>query len=359
MMGKRFMTVRDVAKVAGVSYATVSMVINKDRRISEKTASIVKKTIDELGYVPRPHHRRTGPHTKSRYSNNNGIRKGAVAFATIGINTYGGTDVQKVMNGALNVLDQHGINLILAHSSNGKSLPYNVSPDCVDGVIVLASSDISDQVVAQLKRIHSVWVTSYRTPDKTHIVGGLEVSGRIAAEYFINRGHRVLAMLSVDSHPSHLAAREGFEFAAHKAGVSVQFIVPETSNQKIIDSVSTDLGTLERSIEPLLERFLGLSPFPTGLFIPDDLMTALMYRLLYKRGIQPNKDFTILSCDNNQSLLAGLYPRPATIELGSTTCGEQAAQLLLNSIRSGGTENGVRVDIIPQIIESEQASDSM
>ena len=45
-------TVKDVAKKAGVATSTVSRVINDHPSISETTKKKVRKIMDELGYVP-------------------------------------------------------------------------------------------------------------------------------------------------------------------------------------------------------------------------------------------------------------------------------------------------------------------
>jgi len=54
-MGLSFMTrvtIKDIAEKSGVSIATVSYVINKNRRVSPELAEKVEKTIQELGYFP-------------------------------------------------------------------------------------------------------------------------------------------------------------------------------------------------------------------------------------------------------------------------------------------------------------------
>ncbi|GAB4316391.1 LacI family DNA-binding transcriptional regulator [Pseudothermotoga elfii] len=53
-------TIKDVAKYAGVSIATVSRVINGNNRVSEEVRKKVLKAIRELGYKPKPHYSLNG-----------------------------------------------------------------------------------------------------------------------------------------------------------------------------------------------------------------------------------------------------------------------------------------------------------
>lgn len=64
-MKRRSVTIKDVAKKAGVGVGTVSRVINNSPHVKPKTREKVIKTIEELGYLPNPHARRlSSGHTK-------------------------------------------------------------------------------------------------------------------------------------------------------------------------------------------------------------------------------------------------------------------------------------------------------
>jgi LacI family transcriptional regulator len=64
-MKRRSVTIKDVAKKAGVGVGTVSRVINNSPHVKQKTREKVIKTIEELGYFPNPHARRlSSGHTK-------------------------------------------------------------------------------------------------------------------------------------------------------------------------------------------------------------------------------------------------------------------------------------------------------
>lgn len=64
-MKKKTVTIKDVARKAGVGVGTVSRVINNSPHVNPKTKEHVLKIIEELGYMPNPHARRlSSGHTK-------------------------------------------------------------------------------------------------------------------------------------------------------------------------------------------------------------------------------------------------------------------------------------------------------
>ena len=65
MEQKRKATIVDVAKLAGVSVATVSRVVNANYPVKEETRQKVKKAIEELDYVPHVQERDLHTHRSS------------------------------------------------------------------------------------------------------------------------------------------------------------------------------------------------------------------------------------------------------------------------------------------------------
>ena len=58
------LTIRDVAKAAGVSTATVSNVLNKRGKVGRRTQGLVLTTVKRLGYLPNIHARRLASRDK-------------------------------------------------------------------------------------------------------------------------------------------------------------------------------------------------------------------------------------------------------------------------------------------------------
>ena len=87
--------------------------------------------------------------------------------------------------------------------------------------------------------------------------------------------------------------------------------------------------TARPNFAELIDAFVSMSPRPTGLFIDQDALTSQAYPLLLERGIQPGRDVIIVSCDNEDIRLSALYPRPASIDVGTRELGMRAVQRLL------------------------------
>ena len=74
------LTIRDVAKAAGVSTATVSNVLNKTGKVGPRTHTLVLSAVKRLGYFPDVHAR----HLASRKSRTLGMLMGSMFDAAFG-----------------------------------------------------------------------------------------------------------------------------------------------------------------------------------------------------------------------------------------------------------------------------------
>ena len=76
------------------------------------------------------------------------------------------------------------------------------------------------------------------------------------------------------------------------------------------------------------------------------------------RAGRPVRDVTLISCNNEQPWLAGLRPRPATIDLGAKTTGRCAAEQLLWRIRCPEKQRRIQVLVEPVLITDAPGSPS-
>lgn len=133
---KSRVTIYEVAKLSGVSLATVSRVINNTGTVSKTTTDKVKTIIERLGYQP------------SRLAQGLATSKSAIIAVVIPSANY--VYISNLLNGIQEVAKSRGINLLLFSTSHSQIDAYKVIDDVikshVDGVVAfddeLNSEDI-------------------------------------------------------------------------------------------------------------------------------------------------------------------------------------------------------------------------
>src|SRR5439155_33424 len=106
-----------------------------------------------------------------------------------------------------------------------------------------------------------------------------------------------------------------------------------------------------KNLESIAEAIATSDPRPDGLFVSQDVEAIGLYPMLVQRGIRPGTDVQIISCNNEQSGLAMLSPRPATIDLGTDQIGRWAVTRLVNRI-ARPSEPPIRMLIAPKLVVS-------
>ena len=115
-----------------------------------------------------------------------------------------------------------------------------------------------------------------------------------------------------------------------------------------------DFDKVEEYMTPLVDKMLAMKPFPTGLFVPLDIFAAILYHLLNKRGVRPGYDVEVVSANNERPYLAGLYPRPTSIDIGGSHIGQSAVDQLMLRIQNPEDARGMRMIVEPIVIEGER-----
>ncbi len=317
------MSISEVAKLAGVSHATVSRVINRRPGVSQDMTRKVRDAMKRLNYTPPA--KRRGPRPKSR----SGVRTGNIALLFVGTDPT--LVVAPVASGVLHAaeeaLAERGFNMIVGRLTDSDRLPPTVAKGQVDGVLMHGYPP-SDNIAETLKHFPTVWMLSQR---RLHGYWGDRVApdnqaiGRVAAEYLLERAHQHVAFFhSNTTHMGFEVRANSFIDWAKESGVSTATIIADPDAQNL----TAQQQDSQQHLDSLVTRLLELSPRPTGLFVPRDTIAVKVYRMLRDHGIEPGRDMTIVSCDNN-NILAGLSPRPATIDIRPDVIGDRAVDQLI------------------------------
>ncbi len=120
--------------------------------------------------------------------------------------------------------------------------------------------------------------------------------------------------------------------------------------QPVMD-VAQVLPLVDEATENLRRRASRGSPeSPTAIFCPADNIAALVFRALATRGLMAGRDISVVSCQNERSLIAGLWPSLATIDVHPQRIGRMAVELLSRRISGEFSGSEVQISVCPTFI---------
>lgn len=338
------MSINDVAKRAGVSTSTVSRVINAHPRVSADTITNVRRAMAELGYVPSENRPGPKPHSRSQTA------KLTVAFITFGSSNRGDTPgFERLIRGVSEAVNQAAYNLSIFHHQNPNQLPDRFLETPVHGLLLHGALP-STEVQSKLSRIPSVWLMTNRRrpPWGDQVMPNHYEIGGLAANQLHERGHQHLAFLNMDS--SHWAFQlyyHAFAAAAERCGLSVSR-VEESAAESRDHWFKYDLNT----VEAVVDKYLALSPRPTGVMVADDMQTALIQPVLQSKGVTIGPGAVeIISVNNEQPYLIGLRPWPTVVDIRANVIGARGLSQLQWRMHNADVPDHIVMLVEPELVK--------
>ncbi len=333
----RTMSMTQVAELAGVSQATVSRVAEGSSKVAEETRLKVERAMKEIGFVPSPPRRRRRRKRNEGQSSSTKVSLIAVLVTEHSLARHAGF-VLKMFRGVREAAEREEISVCLGSVRDAKDVATMIKSVNADAVL-LAGVESFPGMSRQSIGKPVVWLTSHADAGADAILPGNGAAGKMAATYLLGRDHQSLAFLNADDrNPSYQARGEAFIRHANSEGAKVQSLVFTGSDYS------------DSRVAGLVEKMLSCDPHPSGLFVPSDLMTAQVYRELNRKGFIPGKDIDVVSCDNEEAYLAGLSPRPASIDIAGEERGRRAVYELLVQSRFPEEQRSVQLTVEPHLI---------
>ncbi len=306
-------TMRDVARHAGVSIATVSHVINETRPVSQELRRRVLHSMEALGYQPNAIARAL----RNKHSNTLGL------IVPDGRNPF----FAEIAQGIEEVSLEHGYSLILCDSDNdlGRVLVHtkHLSAKRVDGVIFTTGSDDFEDVASLVEAGTAVLVIDMdagRFPADAILFDNFE-GGRLATQHLLELGHRRIACITGPSRQSLRRKRElGYRHALEQAGIAPQATL-------IREGDFQPASGYRHALE-----LLGSPEPPSAIFACNDLMAMGALRAAHELGLDVPARLSVIGFDDIY-LAAYTTPTLSTIRLPKHEMGRQAARMLLARIR--------------------------
>lgn len=338
------MSITEIAKNAGVSPSTVSRVINNKPGIAESTRTLVFSAMDKVGYVPKAAHSRPGRKT-------NGVNMPKLSnVAFISFARYR-SQLQspvyaEIIHGVEEELAKADMNMMFKQMREDNDISEWFSNRELDGIILFSpEGKLGDWVRLNHKTVPVVsilgWQSGFGWCDK--ISYNNPAVAELAMDYLLSRGHRKLLILDSDRHTQRLrelAEKNGIE-AASISSEDGFYITNEQENRPN-----------QAVLYEKFDEYLAGNDLPSAIFLPADAFAVPVYSLLMQKGYTAGKDFEVVSVNNEASLLDGLHPRPATVDIQSYEMGRAAVQRLLWR-KEHPDEPRLTLTIDPMLIEPE------
>lgn len=316
-------TIKDVARVAGVSVSTVSRVLSGSSRISAETASRVNEIVKELGYRPNLLARSLVERTSNII---------AAVLPTSPSTLFSEPFFFDILRGIGEYAAQEGYHLMLstgcqAHNEED-SLRQLVSSGIVGGVVLLTSR-IGDKMMEELWEMQFPFVVlghPGREEEVSWVDNDNVAVGRAAARHLIDRGCRRLVYW--DYSPSHSVSvlrRQGFEEAIEESGLVRQ-------EQEVVEVA---WGTCTPDPDQFHQLFSRPNP-PDGI-LAGDLMAMSLISLLKERCLKVPEDVSVVGFNNTPTGLT-CQPPLTTIDLSPAALGRQTLELLLEQMNDVSAE---------------------
>ncbi|MBB5938571.1 LacI family DNA-binding transcriptional regulator [Streptomyces zagrosensis] len=309
----RVVTSADVARLAGVSRATVSFALNntQQQRVSEATRAKVLAAADQLGYVP---------HAAAR-----SLRAGRSHLVLMPVAAMAiGTAVSDWIDGLQSEFEQHGYTLVLhvGRFSDPVTAARSWAEIRPAGVIVLEAENLTAQGAAILRRagIKAVVSLASRPVDGVFTIDLDHASvGATAVEHLVARGRQTIGII--------MPEERGLLAIAEPRLRGAQEVASKTAATVTALSMAYTAQSAEALADDWAERNLD------AVFAFNDNYASLLLHALQNKGYLVPKDVAVVGADDLvQSSL--LRPALTSVALDAPTP-KQIADTLLSLIETG------------------------
>jgi len=353
-------TIRDLAKHAGVSIKTVSRVLNDEPRVRDATRDKVMDAIEQLGYIPNASAQR--------------LARGRANVIALVFHDPEWADVARVardrahtdgytrgrLRGYISTIFMSVI-ATARQAGYGTILhPCNIfDPEEQDEIVKLAEQRVVDgfiqtppidNVPSFASRIQKLNIPFIRvSPSKRDIIGAPYVLANDyqgaydATKFLVDQGHERIGFImgNREHHPSH-DRNTGYRDVHQKYGITLDENVVVQGDFTFDSGVQCGLDLLDRA-QP-----------PTAIFASNDDMAAGVIRAAYNMGLRVPDDLSVVGFDD-VPLAARVSPPLTTVRQPIAQIGVTAVDLLIEMLKGNPPEQDEHLFDTELIIRSSTA----
>jgi len=322
-------TIREVAESAGVSYATVSHVINNTRLVSQETRERVVAAMAALNYRPNALAR--------------SLRQGKTNTIGLVLPDSANPFFAEISRSIEDEAFKKGYSVFLCNTEldTQRELFYVdvLSKKQVDGIIFVATGDQADSLDFLLRQNMPVVMIDRDVPkvEVDAVLTDNQLGGFLATHHLIELGHKRIACIAGPSSITPSAERIiGYRRALEQAGLSYD------ENLIVRGDYHAQSGM------EITHSILRMNPRPTAIFALNDLMALGALRAAAETNYSVPRDLAVVGYDNLE-LARFTNPPLTTIAQPKKEIGAQAVNLLVDRI-SQKSRPPNRLVLAPELI---------
>lgn len=324
------MTIKEIAEIAGVSIATVSLALNNKGSVKKETRKRILELAHEQGY------------SKKRQD----IKKNIllIKYVSSGISIEKNGDfVAKMIDAIEQTASEHGYNINIKNilASDWQESLYSINQEDFSGIIFL-STEAEENLGEQIKTIKIPVVAvdnMFETVDIDTV--SIDNSGGVyeAVKYAYNLGHREIGYINSSVKFTNIMQRkEGFRKALKNLNI-------EVNPDYIVEAMPTLDGSYENMIQMLKDRIKLPSLYITG----NDTIAIGVIKALKEYGLNVPGDISVIGFDDLPFCTMMDSPL-TTMSVNKKSLGERSVRLLIEKM-DGDSEDTIKLLIRPKLVE--------
>ena len=334
-MGK--ISIKDVAKLAGVAVSTASMALNNNNKIKEETRKRLQNAAKLLGYIPN----RAAQSLVGKKTNSIGI---VIPSMSNSIYLEEAFSVKNYTDSC-----NYKTRIFIANLCNPEEREHLLCTVLgnVDGLICYPLPSESGDYIQESLRSYDIKYIYNKFTNETNadwVSVDYEKGGFLAADYLLKKGHRNIGIFTLESNYISFPEREnGFRRAFEKHGR------PFNECRSFTCDVKGDISEGYESAK----KILMLKPRPTALFMRADYLAIGALKAANDLGLRAGKDVDIVGFDN---IAQGEFTVPALTTVGYDK--KRKAKIMLDTLLKRIKEDDsppINIFLEPELVIRESA----
>ncbi|GLI84517.1 LacI family transcriptional regulator [Rossellomorea marisflavi] len=308
-------TIKEVAKMAEVSSATVSRFLNNSGYVGEEARKRILKVIEETGYVPS--------------ENAKSLRTKQTKVIGVILPKISTETSSRLVRGLDEVLAKEGYQILLANSglSADKEIEHLrlLKSRDVDGIILSATTN-GAVLKAEIQRLDiPVVVVGQEVDDTPNVIFDEYQAAKDMVTHLIDHGHERIGFIGVSEEDPAVGVlrKKGYLQAMQERNLPIE----ESWIEKGIFDVESGAVAME--------RMMGAAVPPTAVFAVTDRLAIGAMNYVKSIGLRIPEDIAFAGIGASE-LSRYITPSLTTMDYQNKESGRVAAGLILEAIKSGG-----------------------